>query len=98
MPDPAGCFALVYEGMQFSGAREYINGPRKYPNLTDLPFRVNWRQRIRSVQVGTRAVVTVWTDEEFRGTSQQLPRDSVHPALARGLDREAESLEVACAP
>jgi hypothetical protein len=98
MPDPAGCYVLVYEGPQFSGSREYINGPRKYANLTDLPFRVNWRHRIRSVQVGTRALVTMWTDEAFRGVSQQLPRNSVHPVLTRGLDRETESLEITCAP
>jgi hypothetical protein len=38
MPDPGGCYVVVYEQAGFTGAREYINGPRRYATPDDLPF------------------------------------------------------------
>jgi len=98
MPDPRGCYMLVYELPRFMGAREFINGPRKYPRLTDLPFQTNWRRRIRSAEVGAAASVVIWTGEGFQGTSQRLARDSSYPTLTEGVMGRVESLDIACAP
>jgi len=98
MPDPRGCYMLVYELPGFMGAREFINGPRKYPGLTDLPFRANWRRRIRSAEVGSAATVTMWAGAGFRGASQQLARGRSYPTLIEGVTGRVEALDIACAP
>ena len=36
MPDPGGCYVLVYEEPNFMGPREFINGPGKYATLGEL--------------------------------------------------------------
>ena len=97
-PDPGGCYVLVYDGARFMGMREFINGPRKYPTLTDLPFRANWRQRIRSAEIGPRASVTMWVDAVFRGTSQTFEPGTKHPLLAEALNGQVESIDIACPP
>ena len=96
-PDASGCYALVFEQPQFSGEREYLNGPRTYTTLMDLPFRANWHRRIRSVQAGPRASITLWSDEGFRGQSQRLSPNTSQPALDQRLSGRVESLEIACA-
>ena len=51
MPNPDGCFVQVWEGPSFSGAIDYINGPRVYPSLRDMPGGRLWHNRIRSAKV-----------------------------------------------
>jgi hypothetical protein len=38
MPDPGGCYVLVYDQPEFMGAREFINGPAKYSTLAHCHF------------------------------------------------------------
>src|SRR5262245_15514913 len=81
MPHPFGCYAKVYDTGRFKGTTDFINGPRRYRSLTDLPNKANWSKRIRSVQVGGAAVVTVWTDRDFKGESLELRTDRAYSAL-----------------
>jgi hypothetical protein len=96
MPHPGGCYVLVFDHPQLTGAREFINGPEKYYTLRNLPFGDNWRKRIRSVAVGPGATATLWTDEGFEGASIRLRADLKYPTLAPAFDKEIESLVVAC--
>jgi hypothetical protein len=97
MPDPGGCYVLVFDQPKFTGSREFINGPDKYYTLRNLPFGASWRQRIRSAEVGPGATVTVWTDEGFEGASMRLRADLKYPTLTPAFDQEIQSLAVACA-
>jgi len=97
MPDPTGCYIMVFDGPDFTGTREFINGPRRYPTLTRMPFGANWSQRIRSIQVGLRASVTLWADTTFRGSAQVLRRGSKQPmVLSDDLAEGVESLAITC--
>jgi len=96
MPEPGGCYVLVYEQSEFLGAREFINGPAKYSTLTALPFHTNWRRRIRSARVGLAADVTAWVHEAFQGASMTLRADSSYPRLSATFSGQVESMEVAC--
>ena len=96
MPNPDGCYLLVWEQAQFLGASEYINGPRDYPNLRSLPNNRSWRNRIASVRVGPTADAMAFTDENFSGPSLRLAAGSNHSALPDGLIEEIESLRVGC--
>src|SRR5262245_52783738 len=68
MPNPDGCYARVWDQRAFRGASEFINGPRQYSDLRDLPGRHDWDKRIRSLQLGSRASVVAWSEEQLRGT------------------------------
>ena len=96
MPEPGGCYVLVYDQPEFMGSREFINGPAKYATLTALPFRANWRRRIRSARVGLAANVTAWVRDAFQGASMMLRADSSYPRLSSTFSGQVESLEVAC--
>ena len=96
MPDPGGCYVLVYERPQFLGAHEFLNGPRKYSRLSDLPFGANWRRRIRSAEVGPQASVTMWADAGFQGPSQTLGPGTKQGELADALSGRVESVDVGC--
>ena len=95
MPDPGGCYVVVYEQPEFMGTREYINGPRQYATLRDLPFRANWRRRIRSVHVGPTASLTMWGREGFEGVPRRLPSSSKQTTLD-ALNGQVESIDVQC--
>ena len=96
MPDPGGCYVLVFEQPKFTGAREFINGPIKYTTLEALPFRANWRRRIRSLEVGPIASVTIWESEGSKGASQVLSSGSQHSTLSEPLSGRVQSLEIRC--
>ena len=97
MPHPDGCYVIVYEQPEFMGAGEYINGPSKYATLADLPFRANWRRRIRSAHVGPTASVILWDNEQFQGVSRRLLAQAKHAVLDE-LSGRVESLVVDCPP
>ena len=98
MPDPGGCYVLVYEQPQFAGAREFINGSIKYTTLENLPFRANWRRRIRSLEVGSKAALTIWAEQGLRGASQTFAAGVKQPALSEALSGRVQSLEIRCMP
>ncbi len=97
MPSPDGCFVQVWDGPNFSGASDFINGPRVYPSLRDVPGGRRWDNRIRSVKVGPGGTVVVWTDEKLQGMSMRLLTDSDYPRLSEALDAQVESMEIECA-
>ena len=97
MPSPEGCFVRVWDEPNFSGASDYINGPRVYPNLRDMPGARLWRDRIESAKAGPTATVTVWSDENFRGKAMRLASDAEYPRLADALTARIESATVECA-
>lgn len=96
MPNPSGCYMQVWEFADFTGTSDYINGPREYMSLRQMPNNRTWQNRIISVRIGPAAAVTVFTDENYRGQLLQLPPDSSHRQLPEGIAGQIESLRVAC--
>src|SRR5262245_39610259 len=98
MPNPSGCYVKVFDREQFRGAADFINGPRRYATLDGLPRGARWNKRIRSVQVGPGAVVTVWADEKFKGPSLQMRSDRRYGFLMESYAGRIKSMDVSCAP
>ena len=96
MPNPSGCYMQVWEAADFSGTSDYINGPREYASLRQMPSNRTWQNRIVSVRIGPAAAVTVFTDENYRGQLLQLEPDSSHRQLPEAVAGQIESLRVAC--
>jgi len=97
MPNPDGCFVQVWDAPNFSGAADFINGPRVYASLRDMPGSRRWDNRIRSIKVGPAASATLWADEQLQGTSVRLRTDSQYPRLTDVMDAQVESMQIECA-
>ncbi len=99
-PDPHGCYIVIYDQVSFQGVGDVLNGPRRLPYLEQLT-RTNeedWRNRIRSLRVGSSATVTVYTDTEFKGASRRFAPETEHPRLEQQVSGKIESLVLTCAP
>jgi hypothetical protein len=96
MPSPDGCYLQVWDGPGFNGASEFINGPRRYEHLRDLPGRLNWKGRIRSVRVGPTAHAIAWSQEGFKGASLLLTTDRPRAEGFATLPVDVESLDLRC--
>jgi hypothetical protein len=96
MPSPDGCYLQVWDSPGFNGASEFINGPRRYEHLRDLPGRLSWKGRVRSVRVGPAAHAIAWSNEGFKGTSLLLTTDRPRSEGFATLPVDVESLDVRC--
>jgi hypothetical protein len=96
MPNPDGCFVQVWDAPRFDGITDYINGPRTYTNLRDLPGGRLWNDRIRSAKVGPGAQAAAYTDENFQGRFFPLQRDAEHKDLPAYVSGQIESLRIDC--
>ena len=97
-PNPNGCYVTVYDRAEFKGVGDVLNGPGRWPRLERLTQtnEERWRDRIRSLRVGTAATVTAYTGEAFKGESQRFSPATNHPRLEARLSGRIESLEIAC--
>jgi hypothetical protein len=87
----------VYQRANWQGARAVLNGPSKWANIERLQVdEVDWRNRIRSIDVGSAATVTVYTEPSFRGTSRQFGPGSQSARLGEELPGGIESLVMSC--
>ena len=59
------CWLDIYDEPGLQGNKVHIQGPRDLPNLRSLEG-ANWADRIDSVQVGPKAQVYAYRQEEFR--------------------------------
>ena len=98
MPNPEGCFLQVWDGSQYGGVSDFINGPREYPNLREMPNNRTWRNRIASLRVGPQANATAFTDENFQGTRMTFEADTNHALLPENVSAQIESLRIAGTP
>jgi hypothetical protein len=96
LPSPDGCFVQVWEQPFFAGPSDYVNGPRRYPTLRDMPGRRDWRNRIRSLKAGSSSSVTVWSEENFSGSALYAVRNAAHAELPDVLTARIQSIVVEC--
>ena len=97
MPSPDGCFVQVWDAPRLEGTADYINGPRQYATLRDLPAGKAWSGRIRSLKVGPGALVTAHAGERFSGSSLSLERGRSYAELPASIRGRIESLQIECA-
>jgi hypothetical protein len=97
MPSPDGCYVRVWDRPALAGTTDFINGPRRYNQLRDLPGGRSWSKRIKSLQLGPRAVALFYTEEEFRGKSVRLMPDGERGGFSV-VAGPIQSLDIRCAP
>ena len=97
MPSPDGCFVQVWNRPGFAGNSDFINGPRQYPHLRDLPGRRSWSDRIGSLRLGPGVSAVAWSQEQFAGPNVVLTTDSLERGGFAALPVKVQSLEIRCA-
>jgi hypothetical protein len=95
-PNPNGCYVTVFDQPQYLGIRDVWNGPARWATLDGL--QRTRRNEIRSLQVGPRASVTVFTESDFKGGSTRMTAKTSHPELDSKFSGRIESLELTCEP
>ena len=96
-PNPNGCYVFVYDQPEWQGARVVLNGPDRWPSIERLLVdEEDWRNRIRSIDVGPAATVTVYTDAAFTGVSRKFAPKSRLGRLDGEVSARIESLDIAC--
>src|SRR5918993_5094157 len=72
MPSPDGCYVRVWDQPGFTGASDFINGPRRYEHLRELPGDRPWSNRIKSLHLGPNAAAVVSFEEKVQGENALL--------------------------
>jgi hypothetical protein len=97
-PNPNGCYVFVYDETDWRGERAVLNGPTKWGTVERLRLDdKDWRNRIRSLEVGPTATVTLYTELNYKGAAQQFGPASKPARFDGRLGAGVESLDVTCA-
>jgi hypothetical protein len=92
-PNPNGCYAQLFSGEQFRGARDYVNGPWRIP---DLRSEDRWKDGVRSLRTGPGTTVTLWSDANYRGSLFRVSSDKRDASVNNALGGVAASLQISC--
>jgi hypothetical protein len=98
VPNPNGCYVMVFDQPEFLGVRDIWNGPGRWSTLEGLKRTrpTGWRNQVRSMQVGPNATVAVFTEMGFRGLSMELTAGSDYPELDKAMSEGIEAVQVTC--
>ena len=95
-PNPNGCYAQVFSDEQFKGPGDYVNGPGRYPSVSDLKAAGRWPGGVRSLRTGPATTVTVWSERSYRGVSVRIGPDQRNARIDDSLKAAAASLQISC--
>jgi len=96
LAEGTGCWAKIHDGENFSGRTLTLVGAQ---NLSNLEFGIgsDWEGDIDSVEVGPKAKLTLYDDENFEDDPRELPSNARISDLHQSLfDEGIESLRLAC--
>ena len=93
-----GCWARLYDGANFQGDQLTVVGPADMPHMRTA-FGTDWSGSFDSVQVGPKATVTVYDNENY---TQKVATYKPSQRIAdldekRGMFEDIRSLKIACA-
>jgi hypothetical protein len=93
-----GCWARLYDGANFRGNQLSLVGPVDMPNMRTA-FGTDWGGEFDSIQVGPKASVTVYDNENHREKAATFKAGQRVPDLSDkvGLFEDIRSLKIACA-
>lgn len=90
-----GCFIHFFDGEDLDDQDDNFQliDPGEYKNLADLPGADrDWTDEADSLRVGSGATVTIYSEENFEGTSKELEPDTE----IADVEHEPKSLEMVC--
>ncbi|WP_151635094.1 beta/gamma crystallin domain-containing protein [Noviherbaspirillum aerium] len=92
-----GCWARIYDDRNFSGGALTLSGPLSMPTMLG-PFGINWKNRVRSIEVGKNAAVTVYDNMDFKQQITSFSPGERIPDLSKkmGYFDDFSSLRISC--
>jgi hypothetical protein len=92
-----GCWARLYDGDNYRGNLLTVVGPADMPNMRTA-FGTDWSGSFDSVQIGPKATVTVYDNENY---AQKVATFQPNQRVAdlderRGFFEDIRSLKIAC--
>jgi hypothetical protein len=79
-----GCWARVYSGTNYSGDTLTLTGPLSLADMTG-PYGLNWDDKVDSIELGPKASLTVFDNEQFKDQVAQFKPGQKVPNITKAL-------------
>lgn len=94
----SGCWARIYSRANYSGDTMTLSGPLAIADMTG-PFGLDWDDKVDSVEVGPKATLAVFDNEQFRDQVALFKPGQKVPDISKklGFFDEFASVRLSCA-
>lgn len=79
-----GCWARIYSGTNYSGDTLTLSGPLSVADMSG-PFGLNWDDKVDSIELGPKASLTVYDNEQFKDQIAQFKPGQKVPNISKAL-------------
>ena len=77
-----GCWVKLYDKKNFEGDSLLLIGPINVAKMID-PFGSNWEDKVRSLETGPKANLTIYDNQNFRDEDKFIDPDKKIPDLSK---------------
>lgn len=93
-----GCWVRIFSEPNYTGDTLTLAGAVAMPNMKG-PFGINWSDRVRSIEVGKRATVHFYDNENFRDQDKHFEPGQKVPNVSKqlGFFDDFRSMKMTCA-
>lgn len=93
-----GCWAKIYDGENYTGDSLTLSGPVALADMSG-PFGLNWDDKVRSIELGSKATMTVYDNVAYKDQVAQFKPGQKIPDISKklGFFDEFASIKLACA-
>lgn len=77
-----GCWVKLYDGKDYQGDSFMITGPVNLPTMVG-PFGFNWENKVRSLETGPKANVTIFNYWNFQKEDKFIDANTKVPNLSK---------------
>lgn len=93
----SGCWAKIYDGENYMGDTLTVTGPISLADMSG-PFGLNWDDRVNSIELGPKALMTVFDNQGFRDQVAHFKGGQKVPDISRklGFFDEFGSIRLTC--
>lgn len=93
----SGCWAKLYNEKNFTGDSFTLVGPIDMANMRG-PFGISWENKVRSMETGPKASVTIFDNEGFRDKDAKIAANKKVPEMDNklGLFDNFRSMKISC--
>ena len=92
-----GCWVKLYDKRNFEGDSLLLIGPINVAKMID-PFGSNWENKVRSLETGPKANVTIYNNRNFRNEDKFIDPDKKIPDMSKkmGFFENFRSIMLSC--
>jgi hypothetical protein len=92
-----GCWVKMYDKKDYQGDNLLLVGPVNMPVMVG-PFGFNWENKVRSLELGPKANLTIFDNRNFRDEDKFIGADAKIPNMSKkmGLFDDFRSMMLSC--